>query len=112
VFGWSQETIHGAFRRNMADAVEGVLEGDSIAVALRAWFEARKRELWRGKTETLLGELNNWAEVEAKRDRTWPRNPQALRSRLTMAAPSLRKVGIAIERGRSNKERFLEVFLL
>ena len=110
---WETGTIHAAFTRNVAEAVEGVLEGDAVAVALRKWFEARDHEAWQGTTDALLSELNNWAELEAKRERSWPKNPQALRSRLTMAAPALRKIGIAVERGpRSKKERCLDVFLL
>jgi hypothetical protein len=71
----------------------------------------RQSEAWQGPTESLLGELNNWAEIEAKRDRTWPRNPQALRSRLSMAAPALRKVGIVVDRRRSNGKRSLVIFM-
>jgi hypothetical protein len=108
---WSAGTIHAAFDRNVADAVEGVLEGDAVAVALRKWFDKRDQEAWQGRTEALLGELNNWAEDGAKREKTWPRNPQALRSRLTMAAPALRKVGIVVERGaRSKRERYLDIY--
>ena len=81
-------------------------------MALRKWFEARCNEAWKGKTEELLGELNNWAELEAKRERSWPKNPQALRSRLTMAAPSLRKVGIIIDRRKSDGKRILDIFQL
>lgn len=112
-FDWPEGAVYAAFKRNVSDAVEGVLEGDAVAVALRAWFAARSQEAWTGQTGALLGELNHWAEIEAKRDRAWPRNPQAFTSRLTMAAPALRKIGIVVERGpRTKASRQLSVYLL
>jgi hypothetical protein len=40
-YGWKQGDIQAAFKRNADDAVDGVLEGDLVAVALIAWL-ARK----------------------------------------------------------------------
>lgn len=108
---WDVGSIHAAFDRNAAEAAGGVLEGDAVAVALLAWFDARKHEAWAGTTSTLLGELNNWAEIEARREKGWPRNPQALRSQLSRAAPGLRKVGLIVNRSRSKKERTVSIHL-
>jgi hypothetical protein len=106
---WTPGAIHAAFNSNAADAVENVLEGDTVAAALRSWFAAQHCSAWRAETGELLAVLNDWAAIEVKREKAWPRNPQALRSRLTMAAPSLRKVGIAIERGKTDGRRWLEI---
>jgi hypothetical protein len=106
---WEPGAVAAAFRRNADDAVEGVLEGDLVAVALRAWFAARNYEPWRGKGEELLGHLCNFAPDGARREHAWPRNPQHLSSRLTLAAPSLRKAGVYVERGRDHGGRWISI---
>ena len=51
---WEGGSIQEAFRVNSDEAVDGVIEGDMVAVALLAWFDARKREPWQGATGELL----------------------------------------------------------
>jgi len=45
----------------------------------------------------------------ARRERNWPRNPQTLSSRLTLAAPALRKKGIRIEKMRDATARIMTI---
>jgi hypothetical protein len=97
---------------NADEAVDGVLEGDAVATALLSWFEARGRETWRGATGDLLTAIIAFAPEGAVREKSWPRNPSALRSRLTMAAPSLYKRGVAVERGKSDGKRWVCVSAL
>jgi hypothetical protein len=106
---WEPGSIEAAFRRNADDAVDGILEGDLVAVALLAWLAARQNEPWRGRGEELLSELAIWAPEGSRRDRSWPRDATRLSSRLTLIAPSLRKRGIAIERGRGKKARWIAI---
>jgi hypothetical protein len=109
---WEGGSIQEAFRINSDEAVDGVIEGDMIAVALLTWFDARQREPWRGTTGDLLANINTHAPEGAWREKGWPRNPQALRSRLTMAAPSLFKRSIAVERGKTDGKRWLSVTMV
>lgn len=106
---WEGGEVQAAFRRNADDAVDSVIEGDAVASALMAWFAARDREAWRGTTGELLQAVNGFAPDDARRERSWPRNSQALRSRLTMAAPSLSKRGVAFARGKTGGERWVEI---
>jgi hypothetical protein len=94
-----------AYRRNFTDAAESVLDNDPLCVAL---LEASKG-YWRGKPATLLTQLRAWALEGAVQERSWPRSPQALSSRLRLAMPSLRKRQILVAKGKSNGERYIEL---
>ena len=106
---WEPGSIQAAFDKNMAEAVDGVLEGDPVAMSLLAMLDKQPGRCWQGRGSELLTQLSNWAPEGALRERSWPRNPQTLTSRLTLAAPSLRKKGIVIERGKSNGERWVSI---
>ncbi len=106
---WEPGSIQAAFDKNMAEAVDGVLEGDPVAMSLLAMLDKQPGRCWKGRGSELLTQLSNWAPEGALRERSWPRNPQTLTSRLTLAAPSLRKKGIVIERGKSNGERWVSI---
>lgn len=97
-----------AYRQNAADAVHSVIEGDPVCVALLAFLAAHNNK-WRGSGGELLSNINNFAQEGAKRDRDWPRNAQSLSGRLRLATPSLRKIGVTVERGKSHGERYIEV---
>ena len=105
---WEPGAIQKAFDANAADAVDSVLEADPVAVALLGFLE-RNAGVWKGTCKDLLEQISVWAPEGATRDRAWPRSPQALTGRLTLAAPSLRKKGIAIERDRSHSGRSLVI---
>jgi hypothetical protein len=49
---------------------------------------------WGGKPEELLVHLNKFALEGAKREKSWPRNPQTMSGCLRLASPSLRKIGV------------------
>jgi hypothetical protein len=98
-FGWAEGSIYAAFDRNAEDAVDSVLGLDTVAVALMAFLDKQEGH-WKGQCEALLEGVGAFAPEGAKRDKGWPRSPQALTSRITMASPLLRKRGIDIERGR------------
>ncbi|MFZ1106953.1 MAG: hypothetical protein WAN43_01215 [Rhodomicrobium sp.] len=105
---WEPGSIQDAFDRNVADAVDSVLESDPVAVALLTFLEHNAGR-WRGSCKDLLQQLGIWAPEGALRDRSWPRTPQALTGRVTLAAPSLRKKGIAIERSRAHGVRSVSI---
>ena len=70
-----------AFYRNAMEAVDSVLEGDAVLVSLLALLD-QNGGAWRGPCVTLLERLAPFAPDGARRERSWPRNPQALSSRL------------------------------
>ena len=105
---WQSGSIQAAFEKNSADAAEGVLEADSVALALMG-FLAAQGGAWTGKGWQLLSLLNAYAPEGAPREKSWPRDPTRLSSRLKLAAPSLRQRGISITRRKSNGERLIEI---
>lgn len=64
---------------------------------------------WTGKGWQLLSLLNAYAPEGAAREKSWPRGPTRLSSRLSLATPSLRLKGISITRRKSNGERLIEI---
>ena len=79
-----------------------------MCIALLAFLAAHGSH-WVGKPKDLLACLNDFAPEGAKRERYWPRNPQAMSSRLTLAAPSLRKIGVIFDRRKSGGGRCIEL---
>ena len=100
--------VMAAFTRNMAEAVHSVIEGDAVCVALLALLDAHANH-WRGKPEALLELIGAFAPDGAKRERDFPRNPQTLSNRLRLAAPSLRKIGVSIDRGKTHGDRWIDI---
>jgi hypothetical protein len=105
---WRPGSIETAFEKNSAEAADGVLEADSVALALMGFLEAQGGA-WTGKGRQLLSFLNAYAPEGAVREKSWPRDPTRLSSRLNFAAPSLRQRGISITRRKSNGERLIEI---
>jgi len=100
---WPAGTFRSAYCRNRDEAVEGVIDADPIAAAVRAVMATRT--VWTGTASDLLGAL---AEVEGERvvkSRTWPDSPRALAGRLRRAATFLRKIGIEIGFAREGRAR-------
>jgi hypothetical protein len=97
-----------AYSENAAEAVSSVIEGDAVCIALLSFLAAHGAH-WIGKPKDLLAHLNDFAPEGAKRERYWPRNPQNMSSRLTLAAPSLRKIGVTFNRCRSGNGRCIRI---
>jgi hypothetical protein len=79
--------------------VEGVIDADPIAAAVRAVMAARTE--WTGTASDLLGALAAAAGERVAKSKTWPDSPRALAGRLRRAATFLRKIGIEIRFGRA-----------
>jgi hypothetical protein len=91
---WPAGTFWSAYCGNRDEAVEGVIDADPIAAALRALMAARTE--WTGTASDLLGALAEAAGERVAKSKTWPDSPRALASRLRRAAPFLRKIGIEV----------------
>ena len=91
---WPAGTFWSAYCGNRDEAVEGVIDADPVAAAMRAVMTTRTE--WRGTASDLLGALAEAAGERATRSKTWPDSPRALAGRLRRAATFLRKIGIEV----------------
>ena len=91
---WPAGTFWSAYGGNRDKAVDGVIDADPIAVAVRAVMATRP--VWTGTASDLLGTLASAADERVAKSKTWPDSPRALAGRLRRAATFLRKVGIEI----------------
>jgi hypothetical protein len=100
---WPAGTFWTAFCGNRDEAIEGVIDADPIATAVRAIMAARAQ--WTGTASDLLGALGEAAGEAQRKARTWPDSPRALAGRLRRAATFLRRVGIEISFRREGRAR-------
>ena len=91
---WPLGTFWSAYCGNRDEAVEGVIDGDPIATAVRAVMATRT--VWTGTASDLLGALAEVVDERVAKSKTWPDGPRALAGRLRRAATFLRKIGIEI----------------
>jgi hypothetical protein len=92
---WPAGTFWAAYCGNRDEAVEGVIDADPIATAVRVVMATRTK--WTGTATNLLDELAGIAGERVAKSKSWPNSPQALGGRLRRAATSLRKIGIEID---------------
>ena len=100
---WPAGTFWSAYCGNRDEAVEGVIDADPIAAAVRALMTTRT--VWTGTAADLLGALAAEVGERAARSKTWPDSPRALSGRLRRAATFLRKVHIELSFGREGRAR-------
>ena len=100
---WPAGTFWSAYCGNQDEAVEGVIDADPIAAAVRAVIATRTE--WTGTASDLLGALAEVAGERIAKSKTWPDGPRALAGRLRRAATFLRKIGIEIGFGREGRAR-------
>ena len=104
---WEKGTFQSAYAGNREEAVETILEGDPVAVTLRALMKDRTK--WTGTASALLRELDEKADEGVKRSKTWPKVARSLSNRLRRAAPFLRTVGIEISQERNGRARNIHI---
>jgi energy-coupling factor transporter ATP-binding protein EcfA2 len=91
---WPANTFLKAYRENIGSAVELTIEASDVAEAVRA-FMANQTE-WKGTASELLPLLTAIVPERATKEKTWPKQANALSGKLRRVAPPLRKVGISI----------------
>lgn len=89
---WSARTFWSAYSGNRDEAVESVIEADSIAVAVRAMLATQTE--WKGTATELLAELGKVVSEAETKSKTWPKSARGLSGRLRRVATFLRKTGI------------------
>jgi hypothetical protein len=100
---WPAGTFWSAYCGNRDEAVEGVIDADSIAAAVRAVMMTQT--VWTGTASDLLCALAQVAGERAVKSKNWPDSPRAMAGRLRRAATFLRKVGIEIGFAREGRAR-------
>jgi hypothetical protein len=100
---WPAGTFWSAYCDNRDEAVEGVIDADPVAAAVRAVMT--ERTVWTGTASDLLGALAEVVGERVAKSKTWPDSPRAVASRLRRAATFLRKIGIEIGFGREGRAR-------
>jgi hypothetical protein len=100
---WPSGTFWSAYCGNREEAVDGVIDADPIAAAVRAVMTTRTE--WTGTASELLGALAEIAGERIAKAKTWPDSPRALAGRLRRAATFLRKVSIDIGFEREGRAR-------
>jgi len=100
---WPSGTFWSAYCGNRDEAVDGVIDADPIAAAVRAVITTRTE--WTGTASELLGALAEMAGERVAKSKTWPDSPRALAGRLRRAATFLRKIGIDIGFEREGRAR-------
>ena len=100
---WPAGTFWAAYCGNRDDAVDGVIDADPVAAAVRAIMLTRT--MWTGTASDLLGALAEATGERIAKSKTWPDSPRALAGRLRRAATFLRKIGIEIAFEREGRER-------
>ena len=91
---WPAGTFWSAYCGNRDEAVEGVIDADPVAAAVRAVMT--ERTVWTGTATDLLGALAETTSDRIAKSKTWPDSPRALSGRLRRAATFLRKAGIEV----------------
>ncbi len=104
---WEKGTFQSAYAGNRDEAVETILEGDPVAVTLRALM--KKQTKWTGTASALLSALEAQADDLVKRSKAWPKVARSLSNRLRRAAPFLRTVGIEISPERNGRARLIHI---
>jgi hypothetical protein len=91
---WPAGRFWSAYCSNRDEAVEGVIDADSVAAAVRAIMATRAE--WTGTASGLLVALGEAAGEAVRKSKSWPDTPRALAGRLRRAATFLRKIGIEV----------------
>lgn len=91
---WPQGSFLTAYKGNQGAIVETGLEGDPVAVAVRALMD--DQQTWIGAATELLEALGGRLPETLTRAQGWPKSPSVLSNRLRRLVPPLRRVGIEI----------------
>jgi hypothetical protein len=110
---WAAGTFSSAYSSNRDEAVEGVIDADPVATAVRAFMaelaaqrpQTATRTVWMGTASDLLGVLVKVVGERIAKSKDWPHSPRALSGRLRRAATNLRKIGIDIAFAKEGRGR-------
>jgi hypothetical protein len=104
VLPWTMEQFEAAYEENRKNARGVVLEVDPVARAVQIFME--DQSTWTGTATELFDRIE---QVGLNENGWFPKTPNALSNRLTRLGPALRAVGIEIERGKRDGERYIAI---
>jgi hypothetical protein len=91
-----------AYDITRSEAIEASLELNPLAAAVR---DIATDDGWTGTASELLKKLTDAMSEQISKTKDWPKTPTMLSNELTRIQPSLRKVGIQVERHRQGHAR-------
>src|SRR5262245_49765781 len=100
---WKPGIFLTAYKANLTQAVEVVLDASPVATAVRALMA--KQVQWEGTATALLETLTNVVGEKAAKEREWPKRPNTLANKLRRVIPDLAKVGIVVMDERVGHDR-------
>ena len=100
---WDAGTFRQAYAGNREDAVDSVIESDTVGSALRSLMASRTE--WTGTATSLLEALAEEVTETVRRAKTWPATARALSGRVRRVATFLRNVGIDVSFDREGRAR-------
>lgn len=101
---WEEGTFAKVYDANINEAVDTVLDADSVALAVRALMNKRNGE-WRGTASALLANLSDVVDDAQRKSNDWPKTARSVAGRLRRAATFLRRVGIDVQCDRAKDRR-------
>ena len=104
---WPADTFLKAYRDNLANSVELVLEASPVGIAVRTFMATRSE--WKGAAGTLLPLLTALVGEQAAKERSWPKRGNELGGKLRRVTPALRKTGIHVVFERDGHARTIRI---
>jgi hypothetical protein len=101
---WPVGTFWAAYCGNRDEVVDGIIDADPVAAALRVVMATKQTE-WTGTASELLDLLTKAVDERVAKAKTWPGSPRALAGRLRLAATFLRQAGIEISFKKEGRTR-------
>jgi len=102
-FGLKPGAFMDAYTINRTHAVEMGIESDLVGQAILSMMETCPE--WEGTAADLLDFLEKEISDKLSRSKAWPKVPNALSNRLNRLAPTLRQIGVEVERYREGNTR-------
>ena len=101
---WKDVKFMDIYNQNREEASQSCFESDIVAIALKDFIEATGS--FQGTATELKASLERFVnetrqDIDIK-DRSWSKRPNHLSNRIKRIAPSLRKIGIAVDTPKIN----------
>jgi hypothetical protein len=114
--GYASGTFMRSYRQNLEDANAYAIESSPIAVTIRDFLLKQSRRTWRGPSLRLLQKLTEFIESNEsagqaliRKHPRWPRSANALSGEISRIEPSLKKLNVAVDRGRNATTRWIQM---
>jgi hypothetical protein len=100
---WATGTFESAYSKNRDEAIDGVIDRDPVAAAIRVIMTTRT--VWTGTATDLLSALSECVEERVSRSKSWPSGCRALSGQVRRVSTFLRKIGIEVDHARKGRSR-------